>query len=52
MWGDTRKPATMYPNTNGCLSFLNRSVTNPATTRIRARSFTNSGSSDINLLWS
>ena len=47
MWGDTKNPAMIYPNTNGCLSLLNTSVTTPATTRISARSFTNAGSSDI-----
>ena len=38
MWGETRKPATKYPNTSGCFNRLNISVTMPATTRINARS--------------
>ena len=47
MCGETKNPATMYPKTRGCLSFLNNKVMKPATTRIRARSFTSTGSSDI-----
>ena len=39
MCGDTKKPATMYPNTSGCFSFLKISVTTPATTSISAKSF-------------
>ena len=39
MCGLTIKPATTYPSTNGCFSFLKTMVTTPATTRMRARSF-------------
>ena len=45
--GLTMNPATIYPSTGGCLSRLNSKVTVPATTRISAKSFTNSGNSAI-----
>ena len=45
--GLTINPATIYPSTSGCLSLLNSKVTVPATTRISAKSFTNSGNSAI-----
>ena len=46
--GLTRKPATTYPRTRGCLSRLKMMVTMPATTRMRARSWIRLGSSLIN----
>ena len=49
MWGDTKKPATMYPSTSGCFSFLNTSVTTPATIRMRAKSLTRVGISIISI---
>ena len=50
MLGPTRNPATKYPNTRGCLSFLKTMVTIPATMRIRARSLTSIGKSDMAVL--
>ncbi len=49
-FGETMKPAIMYPKTSGCFSFLNRSVTMPAVTSIKARSFTREGISAIGVL--
>jgi hypothetical protein len=36
--GTTKKPASIYPKTTGCLSFLKIIVVIPAMTRIKARS--------------
>ena len=44
IWGDTMKPATMYPSTKGWRNFLKMRVTMLATIRIKARSLTSSGS--------
>lgn len=41
------KPATMYPNTNGCLSRLKMIVVIPAHVRINAKSIINGDNSDI-----
>ena len=51
MWGLTRKPATIYPSTMGWRSFLNSSVTRPATTSIRARSCMRAGIWDMVWEW-
>ena len=37
-FGDAKKPARIYPNTTGCFSFLNSSVTSAPNNRIHARS--------------
>lgn len=42
-WGPQRKPATIYPNTSGCLSLRNMIVTIPAMTRMSAKSLINVG---------
>lgn len=47
MCGLARKPATTYPSTKGCLSFLNSSVISPAQTNIKARSLINVAKCDI-----
>ena len=39
-WGPTKKPATMYPNTNGCFNSLNITVITPAEMRMSAKSLT------------
>ena len=45
--GLARKPATTYPSTNGCFSFLNNSVMIPAQIRINAKSFIKVAKCDI-----
>ena len=52
MCGLAMKPATMYPNTNGCLSRLKMRVVSPAHISMSARSIINGDNSDIFLAFS
>jgi len=48
MYADpTRKPATIYPRTNGCFNFLNSNVVIPAEIRMSAKSAIRFGKCDI-----
>ena len=43
IYGPAMIPTTIYPKTNGCFIFLNKSVMIPAITRINAKSVTKAG---------
>ena len=47
MWGLAKKPATTYPNTNGCFSFLKTRVIIPAHININAKSAIKGAKCDI-----
>ena len=50
MWGLAKKPATIYPKTKGCFSFLKTKVIMPAQIKIRAKSEIKGANSDIMLM--
>ena len=47
MCGLAKKPATTYPNTNGCFSFLKSNVIKPAHISINAKSLIKGAKCDI-----